>query len=331
MGVLLIFLQISFMIFNMSTGVNIAGSSNIKTDSIFSLIWIIIPIDTLFFIYYGMYRENKYFYPNLCVWLVSNILRGWASVFLFLIFFEWCRAIRNNKITVAKTIMVGAIAVIFYPILTNIKWLIRAAAGSDVSFFAISARFFDIFEGVDFFSVMGDGIFHLMSRFQVTSLVVEVMRISNTLQIELIKGNFTPFWMEGLHGIILNKLFDGGKYMPIGVAFTQYGDFGIDFDVGDWNTNIGYVGWFFITPYLIPIYILYTLLLGFISFYLVKKIGITESSRDMLWLAWLVYLMPPWLAAFTGFIYTLFLFLLIKIFLGRLPRIGFLLKQSHNT
>ena len=160
---------------------------------------------------------------------------------------------------------------------------------------------------------------HLIGRFQVTSMVVEVIRMSDLIQVEFTNGKFTPFWLEGLHGIIFNRLFTAEKYIPIGVAFTQYGDFGAQFDVGDWNTNIGYVGWFFIAPYLIPLYIFYTFLLGFFSFYLVKKIGISESSKDMLWLAWLVYLMPPWFAAFTGFIYTLFLFLVIKLILSRLP------------
>ncbi|WP_210546245.1 oligosaccharide repeat unit polymerase [Rhodoferax sp. PAMC 29310] len=318
-GKLLLVLQISFMIFNISTGVNIAGSSNRTEGSLFSMLWVFIPTDALFFIYYGMHRENKYFYPNLIIWLLSNILRGWVSVLLFVIFFEWCRAIRNKKITTVITAFIGVAIIIVYPVVTNIKWIFRASANSNLSLTAMAADFFDVLRDASYITLIGDGISHLIGRFQVTSVVIEVMRLSDFLQTKLASGQFTTFWLEGFHGIVLSKLFPSEKYMSAGVAFTKYGDFGSKFEVGDWTTNIGYVGWFFIAPYLIPIYLAYTLLLGFISFYLVKKIGISESAKDMLWLAWLVYLMPPWFAAFTGFIYTLFLFLCIKFILTRLP------------
>ena len=95
---------------------------------------------------------------------------------------------------------------------------------------------------------------------------------------------------------------------PHNFAFTKYGNFNFAYDIGNWNVSLGYPSWFFIAPLLGPVYILYTLMLGFISFYLLKKIGISSLSIDMLWYAWLVYLMAPWLLTFTGFIYALLVF-----------------------
>lgn len=323
-GTLLIVLQLSFMAFNFLTGVNIAGANSIKTDNFLSFFWIMMPVDLLFVFYYGFYRENRLFYPNVLIWLISNLMRGWAGVFLFVIFFEWCRAVRNNKITLGRATFAGIIVLIFYPLLTNIKWLFRASATMGMSFAELITGASNIFIGQDYFSLVSDGVMHIIGRLQLTSIVVEVMRITEQLQVDFASDKFSPFWKEGLHGIILDRLFSTEKALPIGVAFTQYGDFNWEFDIGNWNTNIGYVGWFFIAPYLTPLYIAYTLFLGFLSFYLVKKIGISNSSEDMLWLAWLAYLLPPWLGAFVNFVYALFIFLLIKIIATRFPKISLL-------
>lgn len=323
-GKLLILLQLSFLIFNLSTGVNIAGANTIKTDNPLAIFWALVPVDMLFFVYYGLYRENKLFSPNLVVWVVSYLLRGWAGVFLFIIFFEWCRAVRTHKITLSRTAIASVFILVCYPLLSALKWLIRASAATGMTLEAIINGFGNAFRGLDYFSLIGDGVIHIISRLQVTSIVVEVMRMSDLLQSEFANAKFAPFWKEGLHGIILDRLFAGEKSMPIGVAFTQYGNFNWEFDVGNWNTNIGYVGWFFITPYLIPLYIVYTLFLGFLSFFLLKKIGISKSSEDMLWLAWLVFLLPPWIGAFVGFIYALLVFLFIKLIVSRFPKITLL-------
>ena len=96
-GLTILFLQILYLIFNLASGVNIAGSNNARSDSVISLIWILIPVDLLFVIYYGLYREDRYFYSNLSLWLLSNFLRGWSGVFLVVVFMEWCRRFRRNQ------------------------------------------------------------------------------------------------------------------------------------------------------------------------------------------------------------------------------------------
>jgi len=61
--------------------------------------------------------------------------------------------------------------------------------------------------------------------------------------------------MEGLHGIIYEGVFHGGHSMYIGVAYTDYQNFGFAYNVCDWNVSLGYVSWLFIALYLIPLYI----------------------------------------------------------------------------
>jgi len=316
-GQVLIVLQLGFMAFNVVTGVNIAGSNTVGTDSPLAILWVFVPVDTLFFIYYGLYRDTPYFKPNAAIWLVSNLIRGWAGMYFFILFFEWCRGTRGKKLKLKILLLALVGVLVLYPVLTNVKWLFRLSA-SGVPLGDLANSLFENSSDIDYFSMIGDGIEHLIGRLQVTSLVVEVMRLRDLLQAKFAMGEFAPFWAEGLHGIIYDRLFVGEKSVSIGVAFTQYGTF--DWDtaaVGDWNTNIGYVGWLFIAPHLIPAYLAYTLLLTFLSVYLLKKIGITELGRDMLWLAWLVYLLPPWFAVFTTFIYSLAVFLVIKVAVTR--------------
>lgn len=316
-GRVLLALQLGFMLFNLATGVNIAGSNTVGTDSVFSLLWVFVPVDLLFFIYYGTYRDSKYFWVNAAVWLVSNMLRGWAGMYLFILFFEWCRAVKRGRIKLRHVLITTAVVLVLYPVFTNLKWLFRLSA-SGAPLGDIAQTLFDSASEFDFFSLIGEGVGHIVGRLQVTSLVVEVIRLRDLLQAKFALGEFMPFWSEGLHGIIYDRLFSSHKSLSIGVAFTQYGPFDAGLGaLGDWNTNIGYVGWFFIAPYLLPVYLAYTFFLAFLAFYFLKKIGATDSARDMMWLAWLVYLLPPWFAVFTTFIYALLVFMVLKIMVTR--------------
>ncbi len=59
-----------------------------------------------------------------------------------------------------------------------------------------------------------------------------------------------PSWWEGLHGIVFDRLLGNSNNIPFSVAFTKYGSFNWDFEIGNWNTNTAYASWFFVTiPY----------------------------------------------------------------------------------
>jgi len=322
-GKLLFLLQAGFMAFNLLTGLNIAGSGNIRTESSLSFFWVLMPVDALFLIYYGTYRESRHFYPNILIYIVSNLLRGWTGFFMFILFIEWCRAARAKKLSMPLVISIGLVVVLLYPMLSNLKWIIRASTTIELTMDGLMEGFVALFDSADYIQLVWSGLLHLISRLQSVSLVVETMRMSDFLQAEFAKGLIQPFWKEGLHGIVYDRLFSSEKVWPIGIKFTEYEyEYGL-FEVGDWNVSIGYVGWFFIAPFLVPFYLLYTMLLGVVSFLLIKKIGMTELSKDVLWYAWLVYMLAPWPAAFVGFIYSLLVFLAIKRVLLIMPMVRF--------
>ncbi|MCU7995605.1 oligosaccharide repeat unit polymerase [Shewanella glacialipiscicola] len=325
-GVAIFCLQILFFAFNSFYGVNTAGSNNTTADTPLALLWVIIPADTLFVLYYAFYRDNKYFKMNLFFWLLSNLIRGWAGIFLFVIFFEWCRVYRRGGVSLFKVVVVGAVILFLYPILSIFKWLMRASAGSSIDFQKIIAEVSHNLNGQDYFELVQFGIEHIIGRIQLTSILVEVINLKDRLQTHFISGDFQPFWMEGLHGIFIERLFLGYKSNNIGVAFTEYANFGWAFDVGDWNINVSLPAWFFISPYLSVFYLIYIFLLCFFSVLLIKLIGETDESKDLVWLTWLVYLLPLWLGTFVAFIYALIVFLVLKLVLSNVP----ILKLRRN-
>lgn len=316
-GIILIVLQVAFMVVNLVTGQYTAGSIYFNTDSLFIKLWAIVPIDALFVIYYGYYRENKYFYPNLLVWTLSNLARGWAGALVFIVFFEWCRAFRNKQITVQRTLFATTVILFIYPIITGFKTIVRSSSITGWTLYDLTNIMFIEYKQSDYLTKIYDTIYQLIGRLQLTSNLVEVIRLRDILQVEFDSGNFSPFWADGLHGNLFYSFFLEEKYVPIVLAFTKYCNTPFEFDVGGWTTNLSYVSWFFVTPHLIPLYLLYTYCLCFLSFVLVKKIGDNHNARDMLWLVWLIYLLPLWLNAFVNFIYALFIFLMLKIIVSK--------------
>lgn len=320
-GVVVFILQLLFFVFNSYYGVNTAGSNNITADTGLSYFWVIVPADSLFVIYYAYYRDNKLFKFNLAIWLLSNLIRGWAGVILFVIFFEWCRMHRRGGIRLVKVILLGTGVIVLYPILSIFKWIMRASRGDSINLSEVISKSGSDLANQDYFQLIQFGLEHIIARLQLTSVLVEVINLKESLQSHFSNGDFLPFWMEGLHGILIERLFFGEKTKSIGVAFTEYANFGWAFEVGDWNINVSLPAWFFISPYLSVVYVIYIVFLCFLSVFFVKLIGETEGAKDLLWLTWFVYIIPLWLGTFVAFIYALLVFFIIKYILSSVPNI----------
>lgn len=314
LGFFILFIQVCFFLFNSYYGVNVAGTNNKTADTPLALIWVLIPADALFVVYYAFYRDSKFFKVNLIFWLFSNIIRGWAGVILFVIFFEWCRLVRRNALSFTKIFIAVLLVLILYPLLTIAKWVIRASGGRDFSFEVLYDAVLKNLNEQSYLDLIYFGLEHIIGRLQLTSILNEIINMKDKLQFLYQNNDFQPFWMEGLHGILIERLFYGEKTRNLGVAFTEYANFNWVFEVGDWNINASLPAWFFISPWSSVLYLLYIFSLCFFSVFLVKLIGQTNSARDLIWLSWLVYLVPLWLGTFVALIYALFVFLLLKCF-----------------
>jgi hypothetical protein len=322
LGIFLAVAQLAFMAFNIVFGVNVAGSGDARVDSSFSLLWVALPVDSLFLIYYAVARDSRFFRFNLVIYIVSNVMRGWLGIFLFVIFLEMCNAARSKKIRWRSLGLVAIVVLVCYPVMLNLKWLLRAATAPNFSLWDGLGNIVETLSTEDYLDIIGAGVMQIIGRLQITSSVEEVIRYSSQLQHAFSLGTFKPFWLEGIHGIVYDRLMYGENRPAIGVAFTAIGEFGGDFDVGSWNTNTGWVGWFFVAPLLVPFLIAYTLALCYLGFYFAKKLDMSAMLQDLVWFAWLVYILPGWLAAFVGFVYSLFVFLALKLTFSHFPRIA---------
>jgi hypothetical protein len=321
LGKFILLAQITFAIFNVSYGVNIAGSNEGRGEAPLGFVWVLLPIDSLFMVYYATSRESRWWLPNLLVYIASNMIRGWSGFFFYIIFIEMCRTARRGVIRWKYIVPIGVVVILLYPLLLNLKWVFRAAASSDISIADGMFGFLDSMLSSDYAEVIGDGIMQIVARLQTTALVEAVMRYSSEVHHAFELGTFQPFWLEGIHGIVYDAVVSGTRRFSLGVVFTTIGGFAGDFDLGSWNTNTGWVGWLIVAPEWAPVLLLYTAALCYATIFLAKKIGMTPLFRDLIWFSWMVYLIPGWLGAFVGFVYTLAVFLALKWLFMAIPTV----------
>lgn len=314
-GIFILVTQLLYLMFNIITGANVSGQRGDVGGSLISAVWALLPIDALFLIYYGVARDSKLFKHNLVIYLVSNIMRGWAGVILIVIFMEFCRSYRNNKINFKYLFIAIILVVLIYPELHLLKYSFRVHDLHSF-FFDHQLLFKSIYGDVGYYTAIFEGIRHVVERIQIVSILTEVIENKSILKDYFDGGAVLPFWSEGLHGIIIDRLFENERGLPIGVVFTSFGDFNWSFNVGEWVTNVGYPAWFFIVPELSIFYIVYTLMVCFLSMILMKSISNKKSAMDMLWLSWLLYLLPPWFGTLIQFIYALMIYLIVNLFIS---------------
>ena len=114
-GYILLILQVLFLNYCMYYNVGIAASEHISKTTLLRKIWLLIPIDWMFIIYYSLHKKNNLVRVNIPLCIISNISRGWSCQFLF--FFE-NKNIKKNKISLLFFII---ILLNIYPIKTGLK------------------------------------------------------------------------------------------------------------------------------------------------------------------------------------------------------------------
>jgi hypothetical protein len=330
-GVVVLLIEVLYMMFNITEGVNTAGTGTVKSASAWSLFWVLFQADGVFMVYYSFYRNNPLFKYNLTAYLISNILRGWSGMFLFVIFMEWCLAVRNKKIKIYKMAIVSLVFLVLYPLLLNMKWVIRSFEGDSSNLPLFYELFMANLVKYDYSEWLMGGLEQVVSRLQQTSILMEVIHFKDILNEEFNRGAILPFWSDGVLQIGFRRLMGITAPPNIGVAFTDHLHPKEAFDLGSWNVSVGYTAWFFVVPALSWLYLLYTGFLCFLSVFLIKQLPRNEGSIDLIWYAWLVYVLAGWVAQFVGFLYAIFVFIMIRLLAQQLARITFRQKSKKTN
>jgi hypothetical protein len=305
-GILCLILQLAYIAFFLATGTGVAGSTN-RSDSPLSVFWVLVNEDSLFFIYYGFYRSSRMFWPNLLVSIVSNLLRGWNGIFIVILFMESCRLMRSGRLRLKHLLLGTMFLVVGYPIIWSLKWQVRAVLSTGIKasdLGALATGLAGTLGATGTLQIVGLTLLGLLARLHLVSDVIVVFQNSHELAGKIAQGLVNPFWREGLTGLTLDRLF-GTRIPDLGVALADRID---PFHQNNWNANPGCVSWFFIQPWAFPFFLAYTAVLCWISMYLVKKLGPRQTSLDMLWFAWCLYLIPGWIASLVLFSFVLLVF-----------------------
>ncbi len=311
-GKLLIIIQILFIFYFCLT--NTFGANSLNRDGgIISALWVVLSPDNLFFIYYSIFRKSRYAKYNLLLAILSNILRGWSGILIFIVFIELCYRYREGKLKIRLLSKICGIMFLLYPVILAVKYGIRDSFLTNSNFWeSFDRSWLYVFNNngvLGYINGLLFGIEQFFSRIQLFSNAVVVYSLKHELANFVITNKVTSYWQEGIYGIIWNRIFDLPTSYNLGEVLANFID--PQSIIGSWNSNPTFLSWLFIDPFQIGIYLLFTIALCFITMFLVKKITSSTLSLDMLWYMWLILIMPGWFASLILFLNTLIIFYVI--------------------
>jgi len=334
LGVFVLILQISFMIFNLSTGVNSAGSA-IKTDSVVKYLFILFSPDIFFFILYGFARNNKYFKYNMLIYLISSLQRGWMGGLFFIVIMElyiYYKRFGFSKKIVFLTSGMIVILVLLLPYIIMLKWAARAYFGGLSDDFNNELTLILNLGNFGYIESLNQSFSYLFGRFQVLSNVYLFLEHLDTLQIARANGDYISAFAIGLPQMLLYKLF-GIDYTVLTSYYITIVDTKIALDELTSNTHVGYIGWILSEPHLFWLFLFYTIILVYLVAYFSNKIG-GKYIHFVSWYFLISYLLHGWLQAYIGYLIGLLIFFIIKIIFTKIKfkkiklNKGFLLEKN---
>lgn len=315
-AIFVLVLQVLFLIYNLITGVNSAGST-IKTDSPIKFIFIILSPDIFFLILYGFARKNKYFKYNLMIYLISNIQRGWMGGIFFIIVLElyiYFKKYGFSKRIISIFLIFGFVTLSLLPYIVALKW------GARVYFGGLSNNLLNELQVVltlgnqPYIDSLLESISYLFGRFQILSNVYLVIENINTLINLKEKNEFVSVFSMGLPQLLFHKIAQL-EYITLDSYFVSLiGDY-TNNDIS-WNTHLGWIGWIIPQPELFTIYFFYSCLLIFLVLFFTKYIG-GEYLFFISWFMTVVLLLQGWIQAYIGYLLGLITFFIIKVILKK--------------
>lgn len=286
----LLVIQIAFIIFNLTMGVNTAGTvERVEGGSFVNYLFILLQPDTLFLIISVCLQSGFLFFANIFVYLCSMFLRGWMGgtfIILFLILSRY----PNIKIS-GKTILYSILSLLLFfailPLIIEAKWAMRTGI-SLVTFLANATSYFS-------FDNYISGLNYLLNRFQHVGHLAIIYQSADELYAKYHSNLFAPYYMDGLPQYFIAKLFNLSTYKASFYLVEYF--FGIL--EPSWNINTGLVGWFFILKYESIFLVLYVIFLLIIPYYVLHRYS---GGRVISVLACfsIVYLFHGWFGAYVN-------------------------------
>lgn len=312
-GLVLLSLQIGFIFFVFTEGVFVAGSTE-RSTSIWSQFFVFFSCDTLFLLYYAYYRDNRLYVPNLIAAIASSLIRGWIGIFMTLIVLESIRLLRRRQLSITKIAVITSLILLLFPLLQILKITIRTAAmGTSLDYVNLLSSLSSNIEAEHLLNIFYGAFQVLIDRLQILSQYIVIYQNGDYLYSLYQGGQILPFWLDGIHGIAYHRFF--GDTIPdnLGVHLAKLLD-PLNTDV-NWNSNPGLLAWFMINPLIGFAYGIYTISILYFTIVFIRGIRHKQPEvKDVVWLSWLVFLIPGWTGSLFLFFHTVFIFYFIHIF-----------------
>lgn len=317
-GVLL--LQIFLLTYSLTSEIGMAGRI-VKSDNPIRFLVYFIPIDYIALIYIGIARATRIYKVNLLLYVASNVVRGWSSVFLFLFFVLLIRTRLLSRMTTLRWLGLGLLVLLTLPLAFGLRFYFRDYGGeltqaSDV--LALLQATENESGPFDIFLVLFGALIDRLQHY--SSVVVEytyLLQIRNLVS----DGSIRPFIFDGPYFSAIYALL--GTRVPFELNSMLTATFlGLDPSIEGYNTHSGLLGWLIITPEFAPLFLAYVLALGTTSTYLAQRLR-SRWALDVTWLMWLILLMNGWFGGFVTF--------LVALGCVNLLQLGFVRKPTKSV
>ncbi len=321
----ILLLQLAFFIFNQTEGVNVAGSLNVKSNSTLAFIWVFLPIDYIFYLYFVTFRNEKLLKTNLVLFIISNLSRGWSGFILILLFLEWCNRYRNRTLNYFRIVLFSAGVILVYPYLLNLKWVIRASKSSEIELSSSKDLLEGMIESKSYNELLSDGVEQIIGRLQQTAILTEVINKKELFENGIANDKFVSYYGEGFIQIAYRRIIGRNNIPNIGSMAPNYLRTDNPYELEAYNISVGLMSWVIILPFQIPLFFLYIGFLCYLSVFFARQINFTSAIDDAIWMSWLFLLAVGWISQFITFIYSILVFLIIikiALFVSRIKLYG---------
>ena len=309
-GIFILLVQFSFLFYNLIEGTNVAGS-RLYSDSVVRYLWIFLVPDALFLVYYALYRNSPFFKVNLTVYLISNVMRGWLGTWLIIFFIEGAYRLRERRVNWGILLVSIIIFSLLLPLLIELKLAIREGSPNGEWKGIFSRISFNLAE-TSYFELYVHSIKLITMRFQHLANVIGIIDGASVVSAGLSNREFLYFFEEGDPQYVFKKLVGIPTVPDVHIMLLTYltpDQLPVNTIT---NTHVGLVGWLWISPLLIPVYLAYIVFISWCGVWLAKKAGGQYLIMNLLWFMWLGLLMNGWFAAYIVFLQAIVVMILIR-------------------
>lgn len=309
---ILCFFQILFAVFNISTGSNAAGT-DFQTGGVIRLLWLFLPVDYLFYIYYFVAREDKVskiYLINVIVFILSMLSRGWLGWALVLFYAELCfffYSQKNSQNKKLKYFILLCFFLIIAPLVFSLKIQLRADLYSSGISGVVSTL-----SNIDYIQSYNNFIAGFLSRIQQLSNIVFFYDHQQELYKFVSSDRVANYAWEGLPQQTVAKFL--GLEPGVDMHVFLYKNYISSSAEAVTTLQVGFISWFFLGTLSSVFYPLFVLAIICISLFLSKKIG-GEKLCALTWIMMFLSIMCGWYNAYLIYVQTLITFYFIMGFL----------------